>query len=210
MSVGSKVVVCATATGKLRPGFVRGYSCLVCGKEIQASPDAQAQIRAGFEPLCNECGVELMRKAKLAGTMPAAVIKNPGLTAKDMDGFTAQINEGIPEYLQRDIVKCDFCSIEKSPFDMWVYPVDEFLLVHPGTELLHAKKGEWSACELCHQFISKDEWGGLLNWLIEGSSLALSGDESKDRAWLSALHQQIRKHISGPPFQRYLTKTKNF
>jgi hypothetical protein len=51
------------------PGTKRGYRCLICSLEVEATPAGQKYISDGGVPLCNPCAVSLAEKAEQQGRL---------------------------------------------------------------------------------------------------------------------------------------------
>lgn len=47
---------------------------------------------------------------------------------------------------------CDFCSSDKIT---WDYPCEDFVVDGVGS------KGDWAACDICHDMITNKEWESL-------------------------------------------------
>jgi hypothetical protein len=63
-------IVCRRGSDPLKPGYVRGYECAICKKELQVSPTAIARLHDSEVPfimLCNPCGFEVIRRREAAG-----------------------------------------------------------------------------------------------------------------------------------------------
>jgi hypothetical protein len=60
-------VSCRRASDYLKPGFVTGYICAVCGLELQVSPLAAIAIASGAISLCNHHGFRLVARLERQG-----------------------------------------------------------------------------------------------------------------------------------------------
>lgn len=58
----SAIVICRQASDYLKPGYVTGYWCRVCGKELQVGELGRKTIAADGIPLCNGCGFAVQRR----------------------------------------------------------------------------------------------------------------------------------------------------
>jgi DNA-directed RNA polymerase subunit RPC12/RpoP len=72
----TKIIVCRRASDYLKPGFVAGYRCAICEKELQASPEGVRDIASGGVAVCNPCGFRLGEELSRKGNM-MAVMLNP-------------------------------------------------------------------------------------------------------------------------------------
>ena len=83
------IVICRRGSDYLRPGYVRGYKCYVCGLPLQVSAQGVEHIRKGAKPLCNEHGLTLWNRVE-RGDFPAA--------RELSEGLQQQLAEMIAEY----------------------------------------------------------------------------------------------------------------
>jgi hypothetical protein len=68
------IVVCRQAADYLKPGYVYGYQCRVCGKQLQVGPTGVAAIGEGGVPLCNSCGFDFSERAAAAGLLDGVLV----------------------------------------------------------------------------------------------------------------------------------------
>lgn len=64
-------------------------------------------------------------------------------------------------------MKCDFCS---SPAVRWRYPardVNMGVVLSGGKSVMHNSRGDWAACDTCHDMIEAGDYTSLLNRSIE-------------------------------------------
>jgi hypothetical protein len=73
------VVVCRGANEPLKAGFVLGYSCKYCKKELQVSPGGLAQLKVGGVPLCNPCGFKYTDAAMVLGKLEGVALSPAAL-----------------------------------------------------------------------------------------------------------------------------------
>ena len=83
------IVICRRGSDYLRPGYVQGYKCYVCGLPLQVSAQGVEYIRKGAKPLCNEHGLKLWNKVE-HGELPG--------DRELSDGLQQQLAEMIAEY----------------------------------------------------------------------------------------------------------------
>lgn len=60
-------------------------------------------------------------------------------------------------------MKCDFCS---SPAVRWSYPardVNMGVVLGGSMPVLHNSRGDWAACDACHDLIEAGDYKSLLN-----------------------------------------------
>jgi transcription elongation factor Elf1 len=63
-------IVCRRGSDPLKSGYVRGYQCAICKKELQVSPTAIARLKETdikLLMLCNPCGFEMVERLNEAG-----------------------------------------------------------------------------------------------------------------------------------------------
>ncbi len=58
-------VICRTYLTSNKPGTRRAYYCTIpsCNRKLQATPEGEAQIRAGAHPFCISCGTRFAEMA---------------------------------------------------------------------------------------------------------------------------------------------------
>jgi hypothetical protein len=89
---------------------------------------------------------------------------------------------------------CDYCSDPEPP---WVYPANDFPM--PGLPN-HVSRGEWAACQVCHELIENEDWGGLL----ERSVTRQYGSDSFAsivRPFLKEYHRRFAANRTGPAWR---------
>ena len=62
------IAICVEKTAPLKPGYVDGFACKVCKKELQVSPLGLAAISTGtMVPLCMPCGADMSERLRSVG-----------------------------------------------------------------------------------------------------------------------------------------------
>lgn len=88
------IAICRQASDYLKSGFVTGFACKVCGKELQISPVSLERVREGsLIPLCNPCGFAVEKRLQDAGA-PIAVVLTPEATARLEELAIQMVNLG--------------------------------------------------------------------------------------------------------------------
>ena len=73
------VIMCRQASDSLKPGYVRGYFCRACGKELQVSPEGVRQLAAQIgTPCCNDCSYRLTARARAKHQLASDIILSQG------------------------------------------------------------------------------------------------------------------------------------
>jgi DNA-directed RNA polymerase subunit RPC12/RpoP len=80
------------------PGTKRGYLCLNCGKELEATPAGQVQIEAGGKPICIPCATAWAEYAADTGRLGGISI-GPHAEASMASG------RGVPEGERLDLLR---------------------------------------------------------------------------------------------------------
>jgi DNA-directed RNA polymerase subunit RPC12/RpoP len=81
-------IIARQASDYLLPGYMRGYFCSNCRKEVQLSPKAACMVASGADLRCNTCGFPEVQTAKAHGvevvlsTMAAAQLETMEEQAK--------------------------------------------------------------------------------------------------------------------------------
>ena len=110
---------------------------------------------------------------------------------------------GANSYTQKVVVfVCDFCSKEGRE-EIWSYPCADFIY---GIEIAGypkgASKGEWAACQTCHELIEADDYDGLLRRAVDaeiGKSPELSQYRPMFLAMVGEIHKGFRANRTGAP-----------
>jgi hypothetical protein len=109
-------------------------------------------------------------------------------TAQDMADQDHEAEPMPAEFVADPRYRCDFCNADTAPGLNWVIPVTTFA-VGPG----NYSEGSWAACETCTALIREDRWDDLITRASHGSPL--------NSIMLMPLYRELRKHITGPPYQ---------
>lgn len=115
--------------------------------------------------------------------------------------FTTAITDHEPEPISGlgilDIVGvCDFCS---SPRPRYYYPCSSFEIENVPGNLSMGMVEQWAACEVCRILIDHDAWAGLA---ARSAACAPSTLIPEVVAAIAELHQQFRKHRTGPAIDK--------
>ena len=109
---------------------------------------------------------------------------------------------GANSYTQKVVVfVCDFCSAPGEEEDAWTYPCASFKygIEIPGYPK-GASKGEWAACQACHELIDADDYDSLLRRAVD-AEIAKSPELKKFRpmflAMVGEIHNGFRAHRTG-------------
>lgn len=93
---GFPVIICATLKSGRKPGYMTGFKCKVCQKELQVSPHGMMLIRKrGGWTFCQHCGIPLFsRLQEIAGNITGVGFTPDVLAtlAKNLDTMSKEEN----------------------------------------------------------------------------------------------------------------------
>lgn len=102
-------------------------------------------------------------------------------------------------------MKCDFCS---SPDVLWTHPahdvqafdVQETVLGIPITGM---SKGDWSACQTCHELIMAENWSGLESRIVNTYTGVMFFAGSMTRQEREFIHDTVKGILAAFKHGRY-------